>query len=66
MTVTSTAEMATSPVGYALAGPAFSGLGLAGAYLMVASGLSAGMAILLRLVVRIHRDAEKVELRSAA
>jgi hypothetical protein len=66
MTATSTAEMATSPVGYALTGPAFAGLGLAGAYLLVASGLSAGMAILLRMVLRVRRDVPDVELRPAA
>jgi MFS family permease len=66
LTVTSTAEMATSPIGYALTGPAFAGLGLAGAYVVVASGLSAGMAVLLRMLLQVRREGEKVELRSAA
>jgi MFS family permease len=66
MTVTSTAEMATSPVGYALTGPAFAGLGLAGAYIVVASGLTAGMAIFLQTVLRVQRELPDVELRPAA
>jgi MFS transporter len=52
MTVTSTAELATAPIGYALTGPAFAGLGLAGAYVLVAAGLTFAMAILTRVVFR--------------
>jgi hypothetical protein len=52
MTTTSTAEMAAGPLGYALTGPVFAGLGLAGAYALVAAGLTAGMAILIRTVLR--------------
>jgi MFS family permease len=47
MATTSTAEFATGPVGYALTGPAFAGLGLAGAYALVASGLTFAMALLI-------------------
>ena len=66
MTVTSTAEVATSPIGYAIAGPAFAGLGLAGVYVLVASGLTAGMAILLQTVLRLRRELPDVELLPAA
>jgi hypothetical protein len=52
MTTASTAEIATGPVGYALTGPAFAGLGLAGAYALVAAGLSSAMAFLMWVVRR--------------
>jgi hypothetical protein len=52
MTTASTAEIATGPVGYALTGPAFAGLGLAGAYVLVAGGLSLAMALLIWVVRR--------------
>ena len=56
MTVTSSAELAAAPVGYSLTGPAFAGLGLGGAYALVASGLSLAMAILLRMLLRIEAE----------
>jgi hypothetical protein len=40
MTTTSTAEFVTQPVGYALSGPTFQGLGLGGAFALVAGGLT--------------------------
>jgi MFS family permease len=55
MTTTSTAEMAAGPVGYALAGPAFAGLGIAGAYAVVAAGLSLAMAVLVRMLISAGR-----------
>ncbi len=54
MTATSSAEMAAGPVGYSLTGPVFAGLGLGGAYVFVASGLSLAMAILLRMLLRVE------------
>ena len=63
MTVTSTAEMASGPIGYALTGPAFAGLGIAGAYVLVATGLSCGMAILIRTVLRADERTRCLELR---
>jgi MFS family permease len=53
MTAAATAEFTTAPVGYALTGPAFAALGLAGAYVLVAAGLSAAMALLVRTVLRV-------------
>jgi MFS family permease len=50
MATTSTAEVVTGPVGYALTGPAFAGLGLAGAYALVASGLTFAMGLLIWVV----------------
>jgi MFS family permease len=66
MTVTSSAEMAAGPIGYALTGPAFAGLGLGGAFALVASGLSVGMALLLRIVPRAAADLRRVDSRSWA
>ena len=66
MTVTSSAEMAAGPIGYALTGPAFAGLGLGGAFALVASGLSVGMALLLRIVPRAAADLRQVDSRSWA
>jgi MFS family permease len=47
MTTISTAETATGPVGYAVTGAVFAGLGLGGGYALVAAGLSAAMAVLV-------------------
>jgi MFS family permease len=63
MTVTSSAEMAAGPVGYALTGPAFAGLGIAGAYVLVAAGLSFAMAILVRTLLRVEESGRGFELQ---
>ncbi|MGH8164529.1 MAG: MFS transporter, partial [Rhodanobacteraceae bacterium] len=47
MTTASTAEVASSPIGYALTGPAFAVLGSTGGYALVAAGITLAMAILV-------------------
>jgi MFS family permease len=45
MTTVSTAEYVTQPAGYALSGPTFVGLGLGGAFALVAAGLTLGTLV---------------------
>jgi hypothetical protein len=66
MTTTSTAEMATQPVGYAITGPTFAGLGIAGTYALVTAGLCLAMAILTRALLRPGGHLEAAELRQPA
>ena len=65
MTTVSTSEYLTQPVGYALSGPAFTTLGLGGAYAVVAGGLSAGVA-LFAATLRRAGGLETGDLREAA
>jgi hypothetical protein len=51
MTTVSTSEYVTQPAGYALSGPTFEGLGLSGAFALVAAGLTAA-TILFTLTLR--------------
>jgi MFS family permease len=45
MTTVSTSEFVTQPVGYALSGPTFQGLGLGGAFALVAAGLTVATTV---------------------
>ena len=65
MTTVSTSEYLTQPVGYALSGPAFTNLGLGGAYAVVAGGLSAEVA-LFAATLRRAGGLETGDLREAA
>jgi len=65
MTTVSTSEYLTQPVGYALSGPAFTTLGLGGAYAVVAGGLSAEVA-LFAATLRRAGGLETGDLREAA
>jgi MFS family permease len=62
MTAAATAELVVQPVGFALAGPAFTSLGLGGAYVLTAAGVSAAM---LTLTVAVWRDTEDVQPSAA-
>jgi MFS family permease len=65
MTTTSTSEYLTQPIGYALSGPAFTKLGLGGAYAIVAGGLSLGVA-LFATTLRRAQTLEATTLGEAA
>jgi MFS family permease len=65
LTTTSTAEIATQPVGYALVGPVFSSLGVGGTYVLVSAGLVGAMALLTRVFSRINREEREYAARSA-
>ena len=62
MTAVVSAESVTGPVGYALAGPALSGLGLRAVYLLTATGMTAVALMFLAATAR----AEPAELRAEA
>jgi MFS family permease len=62
MTAVVSAESVTGPVGYALAGPALSGLGLGAVYLLTATGMTAVALMFLAATAR----AEPAELRAEA
>ena len=61
MTTTSTAEVVTQPIGYALVGPVFAAFGIAGTYALVAAGLFLGVAILVRALLRAGGSLEAAE-----